>query len=332
MLAGNITQPGRIELIEIPEPQLPPPHDGPGEILFQPELGCLCGSDIPYFQKTEEHYPPGIGHSLHEMIGTVVATNGKRLKPGDRVLAVPTEQRGLFERYVLSEERAIPLATNVPEEHALMAQPLGTVIYALKKLPNIVDQNAAVVGVGPMGQLFCAALANLGVREIIAVDVLESRLELSRKMGATATVCNARENTAQAVQNILGGTLADLVVEVVGHDHEQMNLCIDLCRHSGRILSFGVPPAIINGLRWRDLFLKNITVHTSVNPDFKRDFPLAMQWISEGRIDVGPIITHRYPLAQIQEAFELFRDRRDGAVKVLIDFPSGKKQPAGRLR
>ena len=58
-----------------------------------------------------------------------------------------------------------------------------------------------------------------------------------------------------------------------------------------------------------------------MNPDFRRDFPLAMQWISEGRIDVSPIITHRYPLAKLQEAFELFRDRTEGAIKVIVNFP-----------
>ena len=52
-----------------------------------------------------------------------------------------------------------------------------------------------------------------------------------------------------------------------------------------------MPPEIINGLRWRDLFFKNVTVHTSVNPDFRRDFPLAMRWIEEKRIDVAPIVS-----------------------------------------
>ncbi|MFQ5734949.1 MAG: zinc-binding dehydrogenase [Planctomycetaceae bacterium] len=319
MLAGSITVPHCIDLVEAPEPKLT--DDGPPQIIFQPEIACLCGSDLPFFTMNGE-WEPQPGHSLHEMIGTVIATNGERFRPGARVLAVPVDQVGLFERFALSEERAIPIDTRVPEEHALMAQPLGTVLFALKKLPNLVDRDVAVVGAGPMGQLFNAALRNLGARHVISIDKLPSRLEVSRRMGATAVVCNACDDPVPAVKKVLGGRLPEFVIEVVGHQDLAFNLCIDLCGHNGRILAFGVPPEIVDGVRWRDLFFRNITVHTSVNPDFRRDFPLAMQWIGDGRIDVSPLLTHRFPLAEIQTAFETFRDRKDGAIKVLVEFPS----------
>lgn len=324
MLASHLVAPGKIELIEVPEPKLSPASSldsGRGEIIFQPETTCLCGSDLPYFIGSDE-WEIEIGHSLHEMIGTVTSTNGKRWNPGDRVLAVPVMQQGLCERFVLDESRTIPIATNIPEEHALMAQPLGTALFALKKLPNLLDQTVAVVGQGPMGQLMNAALSNMGAREIIGIDLLESRLQVSSQMGATATICNSKDNPLEALREILKGELPDIVIESVGHADQQFNLCIDLCRAGGRILVFGVPPETIDNVRWRDLLFKNITVHTSINPDFKRDFPLAMQWLSEGRIDVSPIITHRFPLAEIQQAFELFRDRKDGAIKVIVEFPA----------
>ena len=318
MLAGSITVPNRVDLVEAPEPEFS--GDGP-EIIFQPEITCLCGSDLPFFTMNGE-WEPQLGHSLHEMIGTVIETNGQRFRRGDRVLAVPVDQVGLFERFALSEDRAIPIDARVPEEHALMAQPLGTVLFALKKLPNLVDRNVAVVGAGPMGQLYNAALSNLGARHVISIDKLPYRLKVSRKMGATAVVCNADGDPVSAVQKILGGQLPEIVIEVVGHQDQAFNLCIDLCAQDGEILFFGVPPEIIDGLKWRELFFKNITVHTSVNPDFKRDFPLAMQWIGEGRIDVAPMLTHRFPLSEIQAAFETFHQRKDGAIKVLVEFPS----------
>lgn len=327
MFAGDLYAPGKIRLIDIPEPTLTdvPPDGISGQIIFQPETTCLCGSDLPYFNGWDE-WPIEIGHSLHEMIGTVTATNGRRWNVGDRVLAVPVAQQGLFERYVLDENQAISIATNIPEEHALMAQPLGTAIFALKKLPNLLDVDVAIVGQGPMGQLMNAALRNMGARHIIGIDLLESRLQVSPKMGATATVCNLKQDPVEAVRKILDGSLPDIVIECVGHADQQLNLCIDLCRKGGQLLCFGVPPKLVDGLRWRDLFFKNVTVHTSVGPDFGRDFPLAMRWIGEGRVDVSPIITHRFPLSQLQQAFEMFRDRRDGAIKVIVDFPAKTNQ------
>jgi len=328
MLISEIHAPGKIRLIEAPEPVLSvnPPANLSGQIIFQPETTCLCGSDLPYFNRWDE-WPVEQGHSLHEMIGTITATNGKKWKVGDRVLAVPLMQQGLSERFILDENRAIEIATNIPEEQALMAQPLGTVVFALKKLPNLLDRDVVVVGQGPMGQLMNATLKMLGARHIIGVDLLESRLETSPKMGATATVCNTKVDPVAAVQQILGGQLPDLVIECVGHADQQFNLCIDLCKRGGHLLFFGVPPQTIDGLRWRDLFFKNVTVYTSVNPDFSRDFPLAMQWIREGRINVAPLITHRFPLSQLQEAFEVFRDRKEGAIKVIVNFP-GRGQVA----
>ena len=256
------------------------------------------------------------------MVGTVADTTGRRFKKGDKVLAVPVAQVGLFERFALSEERAIPLDPRRPPEAALLAQPLGTVIFALKKLPPVLDLDVAVVGQGPMGQIWCAVLRNLGAREIIAVDPLDSRLRRSPGFGATATVNPARQDSAAEVARITGGVLADLVIEAVGHENQALNLCVDLCRKNGRILYFGVPQDKIDGIRWRDLFFKNISVHTTVNPDFARDFPLAMRWIGEGRIDLSPLITHRFPLRDIQKAFETFRDKTDGALKVMVKFPA----------
>lgn len=327
MLAGHITAPGRIELIQIDEPALSGDRGGAGssgDILFEPELACLCGSDIPFFEHSAEIPTPEIGHSLHEMIGRVAATNGSRFRPGERVLCVPVNQCGLFERYVVSEERAIPLDPRVSDEHAVLAQPLGTVIFALRKLPAVIDRTVAVVGQGPIGHLFNMGLRSLGARQIIAIDRIASRLEFSRATGATLAVCSDERCPVEAVSRATDGRLADVVIEAVGHDEQAFNLCIELCGHAGRILFFGVPPVTIDALCWRSLFFKNITVHTSVNPDFRSDFPLAMQWIAERRVDVAPLVTHRYPLRQIQTAFETFRDRRDGALKVLVEFPSGQ--------
>jgi threonine dehydrogenase-like Zn-dependent dehydrogenase len=120
-----------------------------------------------------------------------------------------------------------------------------------------------------------------------------------------------------------------VVIEAVGHVDQALNLCVRLCRQEGRILYFGVPAEKLDGVAWKDLFFKNITVHTSVGPDFTRDFPLAMRWIAEGRLDLKPLVTHRFPLERIAEAFRLFGGRTEGAIKVQVEFPAAASALGG---
>ena len=319
MLAGEIYDEQKIRLVEIDEPELP--DDSRDEIIFQPELACLCGSDLTYFQKTYAEFPPRIGQSLHEMIGTVTASSGSKFQPGDKVLCVPTEHFGLCERFRVSDRQAIPVDERASDVEQVLAQPLGTVVCALRKIPYLIDLNVAVVGQGPMGQLFNTALRNVGARNIVAIDIDAERLEMSRTMGATAVIDSSTSDAVEAFQEITGG-LADLVVEVVGHREQTLNLCSDLCRKNGEILFFGVPPKHLDGIEWKKLFWKNINVRTSVGPDFDRDFPLAMRWIAEKRVDVNPIVTHRFPLDQIQTAFDTFFQHQEGALKVFVEYPS----------
>ncbi|MCA9049932.1 MAG: zinc-binding dehydrogenase [Planctomycetaceae bacterium] len=330
MLAGQFVSCRDVRLIEVEEPVLPASDEQPGMMIFQPEMTCLCGSDLPFFDGDFEghtvEYPQPPGMSLHEMVGTVVATNGSRWAPGTRVLAVPVGQRGLYERYLLSEQRAVALDDRLTDELALLAQPFGTVVWALKKLPNMIDRDAVVLGLGPIGQMFVAGLRNLGARRIIGIDPVPERTRLAMQMGATDVITEYGRSAVTQVREILHGRLSDVVVEAVGHKVQAFNDAVLLTRDHGDILYFGVPPIPTSGLQLKDAMLKNITIRTSLHPDFERTFPLAMQWLAERRLDLSPLLTHRFPLTEIQQAFDLFRDRQDGAIKVLVEFPAWKKQ------
>lgn len=328
MLAGRFTERRVIDLIEVEEPSLPSAAEQPGQMIFQPEMTCLCGSDLPFFDGDFEghdvEYPQPVGMSLHEMVGTVVATNGSRWKEGTRILAVPVYQQGLFERYVLDETRAISLDSRLSDEIALMAQPFGTVVWALKKLPNMIGRSVAVLGLGPIGQMFMAGLRNLGAKHIIGIDPVPERVALAPTMGATDAICGHGRDVEEQVRDVLGGELPDVVIEAVGHQVQAFDEAVQLCKEFGDILIFGVPPIPTPQIDLRAAMWKNVRILTSIHPDFEHAFPLAMQWLGEGRVDLSPLLTHRFPLADIQQAFDLFRDRQDGAIKVLVEFPAWK--------
>jgi threonine dehydrogenase-like Zn-dependent dehydrogenase len=326
MLAGQFTATRTVQLLNHPEPQLPDAELQPGQIVFQPELTCLCGSDLPFFDGNfEGHtiaYPQPVGMSLHEMVGTIVATNGRKWQPGTRVLAVPIGQMGLMERFVMPEDQAIALRPGLRDELCLLAQPLGTVLHALKKLPNMIDRDVVVLGQGPIGQMFNAALRNLGARRIIGIDPEGCRLAASHQMGATHVVCGCGRDVIAEIRDLLDGRFPEFVIEAVGHKAHALNDAIELVNDYGTILFFGVPPEKIDGVALRSAMWKNAQIITSLHPDFSRTYPLAMQWLGENRINLSPLLTHRFPLKHIQQAFDTFRDRTGGALKVLVEFPA----------
>ena len=147
-------------------------------------------------------------------------------------------------------------------------------------------------------------------------------------MGATDTLHvsadQAADDISSSVRGILGGNAPDLVIECVGHREQVVNLCSAICKQMGSIFFFGVPPKRVADFDLYTLFWKNQILYTSVGPNFSIDFPLAMRWIAEGSVDLSPIITHHMQLAEIQDAFDLFSRRQDGALKVFLDFPAGK--------
>src|SRR5215510_12436191 len=234
MLAGQIVGPSLMKIIEVP---IPPIADG--EILVKLDVGSICGSDLPYFLFDTTHpllagasapLPPMF--SLHELAGFVVQSRSRRFNKGDRVLALPTvPHKGLAEYFVSSDDRAVPLPRGLAK-HLVLSQPLGTVVHACSKLPELLGQTAVVLGQGPTGQFFTALLRHLGVARVIAVDLLPERLAVSTRMGATHTVCGGAAEVVEAIETISDGEWADLTVEAIGKT-ETLKLAAKLLRRNG---------------------------------------------------------------------------------------------------
>jgi threonine dehydrogenase-like Zn-dependent dehydrogenase len=165
-------------------------------------------------------------------------------------------------------------------------------------------------------------LRRMGVLRLLAADLLPERLEVSRKMGATHTICGDAEQVGQAVREMTGGRGADLAVEAVGKV-ETLNLAAALARRNGILLAFGVPHRANYDFAFRSFFFNEGRLINSIGPDVQHDFPIAVELVATGAIDVGPLVTHHFPLAQSQEAFSLFADRRDGAIKVVLSGSAG---------
>ncbi len=344
MKAAQIVARRRVVVVEVDEPQL----TGAGQVKIRLERACLCGSDVPLWDYDHNElaetvqrdprsakcvpfvdyvhgdpYPLRVGLSIHECLGTVVASTSDKFQAGDFVLALPDGQTGLCEYICAPDSRTIPLPKGVvPDEQILMTQPLGTVVWACQKLGNIVDCDVAIVGQGPMGLMFARMLGNLGARSVIGLDKLDYRLHAGKKMGATHVVNVDKADAEEAVREITGGKMADLVVEAVGHQTKTLNACMKLVRPLGTLLCFGVPDDVYYPFAYAEFFRLNLNLISTVGPNAVPNFSLARDLIAQGRVDVAPLVTHVLPFEEIQHGYELFTDRGDGAIKVVIDYDS----------
>jgi len=342
LFAAQIVAQRLTRIVDAEEPTL----TQDGQIKIKMERGCLCGSDsplfdydlnevldeahrnpekrrsIPFIDYDTDPYPMRVGQSIHECLGTIVESTSPRFKEGDFVLALPNAHDGLVEYMVAAANRAIHLPKDaVHKEEILMTQPLGTVIWACQKLGNLLDQDVVIAGQGPMGLMFTHMIANLGAKSVIALDKIDSRLEVSRRMNATHTVNVDQQDTVQAIREITNGKMADICVEAVGHQMKTINEVMGYVRRLGTILCFGVPDhANYEGFAYQEFFRQNLSLISSVGPDVVPNFSLARDLIAQGRIDVSPLVTHTLPFAEIQHGYELFVDRKDGAIKVVLDY------------
>lgn len=337
MKAGRFTGPRKVELFEVAIPEI-----GENEVCFKIEKACLCGSDSPLFNydfeqlkqdgrpcatlyidySKESIYPMDLGLSLHECVGTVTESRSDRYRPGDFVLGVPERQHGFFEYLTLPAGRIYPMPVGpVSKEEILMSQPLGTILFGFRKLPDIVGKNVVVVGQGPIGLLMNSVLSHRGAAQIIGIDKLDYRLEIGRRMGSTAEIDNSSRDPRKFVEILTDGRMADIVIEAAGHHELATDLAVDLVAHDGHVLQFGVTDYnYVDHFPAGKLFYKNASLHHSVGAYFEKDFVEAARMIADGEVDVKPLLTHVFKLDHVQKAYETYVDRSDGALKVLLDF------------
>ncbi len=319
MKAGQIRARGRIDLVELPDPRAP----RAGDVTVAAETGCLCGSDIPFFSEAQAAYPLQPGLSLHEIVGRVVDTASPQFRVGDRVLAMPPGLLGCAERLQLRDDRLVPIDDALTNEAAVLSQPMATVLSALSTVPNVLGLTVAVVGQGPIGLLFDACLSRLGAARVIGIDTRAERAERACAFGATDAVTTREArgvDAVAAVAELTDGAMADLVVEAVGHEDQQFNLAAALARDKGRVLFFGIPPERVDGIAFEAVVRKSLVIHTSVPDDLRPFVRIAQRTIARGTFDPLRLVTHRFAFGQIQRAFETYRDRDNGSLKVIVEF------------
>ena len=307
--------------------EIPVPGPVPGKVLVETKLASICGSDlhIVYMGWNVHEFPLPHGHPGHEGLGEVVDGEDTEFSAGDLVLTVPNIWGSqTFAGYQLIEPHfLLKLPTDIPESHLLMAQQLGTVVFACRRLPSLLGQTVAVIGQGSVGLFHDFLLRRLGAHRIIAIEPVPARLAAGRAMGVDDAVDVSGRRATEAVLDMTGGQGADVVIEAVG-SVDTFNQSLKMVKPLGRVVVFGLPPTMNPvPFDWDTFFRKRIDMHTVFGAQDEPGlsaFQLAVDFIARGEIDMSPFVTHQFPIDQVQEAFDLADSREDGALKVSLTF------------
>jgi 2-desacetyl-2-hydroxyethyl bacteriochlorophyllide A dehydrogenase len=310
------------------------PAAGPDDILVRVSACGICGTDLGFYR--EGSMPSGtiLGHEFSGRLVTV-GSNVGGLAPGQRVVVNPTPDgvglgriSGAFAQYVrLTGARAghnvFALPDSVSDELGALVEPFAVGMHAVNRSGLKADDRIVIYGAGTIGLCVLAALRARGARNVLVVDLSEKRLELARALG-TSAVHNARDGDARAFVGqhygeeelrFLPGPVAHatLVFECAGAPASLRDAMRSLAP-GGRLMMVADP----HGHALPDLRLVMIRELTVIGAmGYENEFPEVIDLLDRGVVDLTPLITHRYQLDEIAEAFRV-QMNSEAAVKVLV--------------
>lgn len=314
------------------EIDVPPLDDR--DVMVRSEFASICGSDLHMVMMGAglvHPVPCPHGFPGHEGVGQVVESRTDALAEGTWVLTFPNPPRGeCFNDYQrLDASYCLPLpttdgASGIERSHLLMAQQLGTVIYAMRQHPrDVVGETVVVIGQGSAGLFFTHLLKGAGAARVVVADLSEARLDVARRWGADVAVNASDQSLTEVVNDLTGGAGADYVIEAVGSSETFLS-SVDLVRTDGELLWFGLPATNDNiPVRFQHFFRKRLraaSVYGAQDEPNSTSFARALDIIASGELDVSPLLSHVISVERIDEAMELAHNPVDaGALKVSVD-------------
>ena len=343
MLAYTFIEKGKFQLQEKKKPEILDSRDA----LVRITLGSICTSDLHIKHGSVPRAVPGITVG-HEMVGVVeqVGKDVRSVKPGDRVAVNVetfcgecffcrngyvnncTDENGgwalgcridggqaEYVRVPYADQGLSIIPNSVTDEQALFVGDILATGFWTARISDIKQEDTVlIIGAGPTGicTLLCAMLKS--PRKIIVCEKSEERREFVRKHYPGVIITSPENCKSDVLDNSLHGG-ADVVLEVAGTD-DTFRMAWDCARPNATVTIVALydKPQI---LPLPEMYGKNLTFKTGGVDGC--DCPEILKLISEGKIDTTPLITHRFPLSDIERAYQVFENREDGVIKVAIE-------------
>ncbi|HAD31832.1 MAG TPA: alcohol dehydrogenase, partial [Methylophaga sp.] len=213
-----------------------------------------------------------------------------------------------------------PVPENLTDEQVLMCPDIMSTGFAGAESGNIkIGDIVAVFAQGPIGLCATAGARLKGASFIIAVDGVDERLAISKQMGADVTLDYRKDDVVAEILKLTGGRGVDVAIEALGQQ-STFEAALRVLKPGGTLSSLGVYSSDLTIPL--DAFAAGLGDHkivTSLCPGGKERMRRLMDVISHGRLDLSPMVTHRFKLENITEAYDLFSHQRDGVLKVAIE-------------
>lgn len=343
MKVAVLTEPCKIAIKNAPIPQA-----GAGEVLVKIDAMGICGSDLHFFMHGRLGAAQIVGERIlgHEICATVVSCEpgADGLREGDRVALNPTRacghcsycragkenlctagipkflgnaytDGGAREYFVSPRDRVYKLPQSCPVERAVLLEPFSVALNAALLAKPEPGHTAVVIGAGCIGLMTLLALHCKGIHDVVMIDLVNSRLEKALELGAAKTIDASCCDAVAAVMEYTRGQGADVVIETVGSNITQAQT-IPLLKKGGNIVMVGMSSATEVGMDINTLLRKAGTLHTVFR--FANEFETAVKIVTEQQIQLEKVITHRFELQNMQQAFEVSTKQKDQVIKAII--------------
>jgi L-iditol 2-dehydrogenase len=214
------------------------------------------------------------------------------------------------------------LSEEVDFETAALVEPTACVVKSLRRAAVRTGDRVLVIGLGIMGQLHVALARHFGAAEVIGTDLDPWRCSRALEVGADSVIDAGRTDVVASLRDRTGGEMADVVIVGPG-SVEAIRLGIDAAASGARVVLFtSTRPGDVVPLPVHDVYFREVTLVPSYScgPEDTRE---ALARLSRGEIPTQLLITHRFPLERIADAYRTAADR-SGSLKTLIVFPEGR--------
>lgn len=313
MKIAILSAPQTFEIADQPVPSIQP-----DEVLVRVAACGVCTSELDMWEGKAgpDIYPRYPGHEVSgvvEKIGEDVRT----LKPGDPV-GVWAPGNG-FAEYVAAKAVHCYPAGDIPLD-LVLSEPLACAVNAVEMANLSLSDDVVIIGAGFMGNLVQKLVTLQGPRRLIVADIRGDALERAQQLGASHIVDITKENLAERVKELTDGKGADASFEVTGAQ-APLQLLGDVTRMSGKVVIVGYHQG---GLRQINLAYWNWMAFQILNAHFRdinviqRGMRIGMRLLTSGRLSLDGLVTHRFALADVNEAFRIAHEKPTGFVKSTV--------------